>query len=214
MVNLLEQNFLLFKRAPDLLLLANPLGDVAQPDRQHVLAGHREPGHGYLSRKIAAIAAPPHDDVWLARRTGGPEFTHAKRLLGQQIGKMAGKHGIDFLSQSLLPRIAEDRLGAFVEQRNGIAFIERDDRVLGNLNDAGEAGFRSLQRLLSQLPFGNVAQPHRHYLFTTHFELRDRGLGRKFRTVAAQRGNRTAIVHGPQGIARGAEIVHVFSHAP
>ena len=62
-----------------------------------------------------------------------------------------GQQQVDRLAQHLGRRIAENLLGALVEERDTLLVIHRDDRVVGDVEDASQARLRRPQRLPGQL---------------------------------------------------------------
>ena len=49
-----------------------------------------------------------------------------------------GDEDVERLADHLVPRVAEDLLGPLVEDQDALRFVDRDDRVGGNVEDGAE----------------------------------------------------------------------------
>ena len=70
---------------------------------------------------------------------------------------MRGQEQVARLADYLLRGVAEDSFGALIEQYNLLSLVHRNDRVVGDVEDASQPRLRSLECCLGSLAFGDVA---------------------------------------------------------
>src|SRR6266511_2699370 len=109
-------------------------GNIAQKDREDILALDLEFRDRGFGRKLGSVFAPAVDIAALAHAPGriarGCKFN---QMLMMRRRKSLRQKQIDRLPNDLLRRVAEDLLRTLVEQRNTLPLIDGDNRVVGNI---------------------------------------------------------------------------------
>jgi hypothetical protein len=127
--------------AAQYLLGRASVGDVAQDHREHQPIRTAELGDRGFGRKLAAVAPTAVDLAALGHHPrglrGGREIPHLTGVAGNET---LGNEPVQGLADDVGGAVAEDPLGAPVEQGDGLGFVDGDDRVVGAGEDLVKRG--------------------------------------------------------------------------
>src|SRR4051794_4369826 len=106
-------------------------------------------------------------------------------MMVMRIAEPQRQQKLDRLPKHLGRGIAKDLLGALVEEHDLLLIVDRYDRIIGDIKDAGETRLRIEQRLIGTFASGDIAQNDRERYFAIQIELRDRRLSRELGSILA-----------------------------
>ena len=119
------------------------LADVAKDRGVHGLAVDHGVGDGRLGGELGAVGPPaPHLGPLSHAPGGNPGVRELLQVVAVTVGNGARKEPIERLAEHLGRRVAEDLLGAAVEQPDAVMAIHADDGVGCDLDDGGQSRIR------------------------------------------------------------------------